>query len=35
MVLLQEINKYGAQLVFVSGFYDDSPEGELSFGSPW
>src|SRR5215831_11705519 len=32
MVLLQEISKYGVKLVFVSGSYDDSPEGELSFG---
>jgi site-specific DNA recombinase len=32
MVLLQEFSKYGVKLAFVSGSYDDSPEGEFSFG---
>jgi site-specific DNA recombinase len=32
MVLLQEFNKNGVRLVFVSGSYEDSPEGEFSFG---
>jgi site-specific DNA recombinase len=32
MLLLQEFSNYGAKLVFVSGSYEDSPEGEFSFG---
>jgi site-specific DNA recombinase len=32
MVLTQEIAKCGAKLVFVSGSYEDSPEGEFAFG---
>jgi site-specific DNA recombinase len=32
LLLMQEAGKMGAKLAFVSGSYEDSPEGELSFG---